>query len=117
MADVFAKALDIAREHWGRLGSADWSDWYHGSPLEQRLGELNDEAWRIWHESKRRLFTHWIAYARQFPERLISADLFRKQRFNLRDQRRQVRACETHRRCGHAMVLEVRRDVFMVGVS
>jgi hypothetical protein len=71
MADVFGQAFGIAREYWDQLGSEDWSDWYHGSPLEKRLGALNDEAWRIWHETENGLFAYWIAYARQFPECLI----------------------------------------------
>jgi hypothetical protein len=71
MAEIFGEALGIAREYWDRLGSEDWSHWYNGSPLEQRLRPLNDKAWKIWHETDRGLFAHWIAYARQFPERLI----------------------------------------------
>ena len=71
MAEVFDKAFAIAQEYWDRLGSEDWSDSYHGSALEESLGAVNDEAWKIWHESERGLFAHWIAYARQFPERLI----------------------------------------------
>jgi hypothetical protein len=71
MAEVFGRAFEIAQEYWEQLGSEDWSDWYNGSPLERRLRPLNNKASRIWHRSDRGLFALWIAYARQFPDRLM----------------------------------------------
>jgi hypothetical protein len=70
LADIFGKALDHARRHWKELGVKDWSKWYHGSALEEALAPLNKQAWAIHQEKPMGLFTYWIDYARQFPERL-----------------------------------------------
>jgi hypothetical protein len=70
LADLFRKAFLLARDFWGELGSEHWSKWYHGSALEKAVTPLNVKAWAILDTKQMGLFSYWLEYARQFPERL-----------------------------------------------
>jgi hypothetical protein len=70
LADLFRQAFVQARRFWGELGSEEWSTWYHGSALEEAVSPLNEMAWAILQTKPMGLFTYWLEYARQFPERV-----------------------------------------------
>lgn len=67
LAIIFRQALNHARAHWDRLGAADWSTWYSGSPLEKLLDPLNSRAWEICDQSRNGILEYWVAYARENP--------------------------------------------------
>jgi hypothetical protein len=67
LASLFRQAFAHAREYWPRLGEADWSEWYHGSPLEQTVDPLNAQAWAICERGWNGILGYWVAYARKNP--------------------------------------------------
>jgi len=67
LAEVFRGAFQLAQDFWIELGSEDWMDWYHGSPLEQAVDPLN-KAWLILAGKKNGIFKYWVDYARSHPE-------------------------------------------------
>jgi len=67
LSALFQSAFSHAREHWHRLGEADWSEWYHGSPLEQAIAPLNTQAWAICDSSWNGILGYWVSYARKNP--------------------------------------------------
>jgi hypothetical protein len=71
MAEIVEGAFQLAQRYWMELGSPNWSKWYHGSPLENALASLTNEAYAIWEKQPLGLFSYWLSYARQYPERLV----------------------------------------------
>ncbi len=71
MAELFDGAFLIVQGYWEELGSENWAEWYHGSPLEQALEPLNREAYGVWESQEWGLFSYWLSYTRQHPERLV----------------------------------------------
>jgi hypothetical protein len=67
LASLFREAFAHARRHWNRLGKADWSEWYHGSSLEQAIDPLNTQAWAICEQSWNGILGYWVTYARNNP--------------------------------------------------
>jgi hypothetical protein len=67
LASLFREAFAHAQEHWQRLGDDNWSEWYHGSSLEQIIDPLNTQAWEICERSWNGILGHWVAYARKNP--------------------------------------------------
>jgi hypothetical protein len=70
LAQVFKEAYQIAMRYWSELGSENWSQWYHGSPLEKAVEPLTDKAWSILEGKKNGIFEYWVDYARRYPERV-----------------------------------------------
>jgi hypothetical protein len=71
MAELFNSAFHLARGYWDELGSENWFNWYHGSALEKAVEPLNHEAYEIRGSQPRGLFSYWLSYARQHPQRLV----------------------------------------------
>mgnify|MGYP001600541983 CR=1 FL=1 len=71
LATIFKESFQIALRYWDKLGAKDWSQWYHGSPLEKEIESLNKQALKILEEKKNGIFEYWVNYARQHPERII----------------------------------------------
>lgn len=84
-AEVFNAAYVAALEHWDRLGSEDWMEWYHGSALETRVEPLNAAMWALvimhltqvkciitWAllDRKWKIMGWWVKYAREHPDLL-----------------------------------------------
>ena len=71
-AEIFEKALALAEPHWGKIGEADFEDWYGKSGLEKSLEPLNKQLWVLCEKSRDYgLMNHWLSYAREYPERLL----------------------------------------------
>jgi hypothetical protein len=70
---VFKEAFRLAVRHWNELGSSDWAQWYHGSPLEEAVMPLNEQARAILKDKKSGIFDYWVDYARKYPERVGAA--------------------------------------------
>ena len=70
LARLFREAFRLALRYWGELGSEGWSEWYHGSPLENAVAPLNDQAWEFLNQHENGLFHYWINYARKHPSRV-----------------------------------------------
>ena len=73
LAAIFRQAFGLARQHWNELGSAEWSRWYHGSPLEQAVEPLNEQAWALLGQHKDGIFHYWVDYARKHPDEVGAA--------------------------------------------
>src|SRR5262245_12720462 len=41
LAKIFNEAFRTAIRHWNDLGARNWTEWYHGSPLEKAMTPLN----------------------------------------------------------------------------
>ena len=74
LAALFREAFRLAEQYWSELGSEDWSEWYHGSPLEKAVDPLNEKAWSILDTKKNGIFAYWIDYARKYPIRIGVTD-------------------------------------------
>jgi hypothetical protein len=70
LAEVFKEAFRLAIRYWSDLGARNWSQWYHGSPLEKAMEPLNQRAWSILEDRKKGIFSYWVEYARKHPERV-----------------------------------------------
>jgi len=70
LAGIFREAFRLAVRHWNDLGSKNWAQWYHGSPLEKAVMPLNERAWAILKGKKNGIFEYWVDYARNYPERI-----------------------------------------------
>jgi hypothetical protein len=70
LADVFKEAFRLAVRYWHELGARNWGQWYHGSPLEKAMAPLNERAWSILKGKKNGIFSYWVEYAREYPERV-----------------------------------------------
>src|SRR6266568_2627521 len=70
LAGVFKEAFRLAVRHWNELGSREWAQWYHGSPLEKAVMPLNERAWAILEDKKSGIFDYRVDYARKYPERV-----------------------------------------------
>lgn len=68
LARIFREAFLIALQHWTELGSENWTEWYHGSPLETAVDDLNKQAWKLLEKHKDGIFHYWTNYARKHPE-------------------------------------------------
>jgi hypothetical protein len=73
LAGIFLEAFRLAVRYWNELGSKDWAQWYHGSPLEKAVMPLNERAWAILKTKKNGIFEYWVDYARKYPERVGAA--------------------------------------------
>lgn len=71
MATIFGNAFSKAILFWEELGQECWSSWYPNSPLEFELEALNKRAWEILEEKEMGLFSYWVEYARNHPERIV----------------------------------------------
>jgi len=70
LAEVFRNAFRLAQQYWTELGAEGWAEWYHGSAFERATEPLTRQAWSILKSRKNGIFTYWIDYARQYPERV-----------------------------------------------
>lgn len=70
LATVFKDALRLAIRYWNELGAKNWTQWYHGSPLEKAMAPLNEQAWAILKGKEKGIFKYWLDYARKYPDRL-----------------------------------------------
>jgi hypothetical protein len=70
LAVIFRAAFSCARRYWKELEADEWMQWYHGSGLEAELDDLNKRAWQILEGRWNGIFSYWVEYARQYPERL-----------------------------------------------
>jgi hypothetical protein len=70
LAGLFRQALAHAKDYWSELGSETWSDWYHGSRLEEAVMPLNERAWALLEDRWNGIFSYWVEYARQHPDRV-----------------------------------------------
>jgi hypothetical protein len=70
LAMIFREALRHALGYWSELGAKNWSEWYHGSPLEKAVEPLNEQAWKLLDKHKNGIFYYWVDYARKNPEGL-----------------------------------------------
>jgi hypothetical protein len=70
LAEVFRAAFELAQDYWIVLGSENWTDWYHGSPLEEAVAPLNEKAWALLDGQKNGIFKYWVEYARKHPDRV-----------------------------------------------
>ncbi len=68
LARLFREAFRLALAYWSELGSEDWSEWYHGSPLEQAVDPLNGQAWEFLNQHEYGIYYYWLNYARKHPE-------------------------------------------------
>lgn len=68
LAKLFREAFRLALKYWDELGSEDWAEWYHGSPLETAIDPLNDQAWNFLERHKDGIFHYWVDYARKNPD-------------------------------------------------
>jgi hypothetical protein len=74
LARIFTEAFRIAQQYWTELGAENWTDWYHGSPLEKATDALTEEACSILKDKKNGIFKYWVDYARRYPERVGAVD-------------------------------------------
>jgi len=70
LAGFFREAFNHALEYWSELGSENWMKWYHGSKLEEAVMPLNRAAWALLKERWNGIFSYWVEYARQHPEKI-----------------------------------------------
>ncbi len=70
LAEVFRAAFELAQDYWMELGSEHWMDWYHGSALEKAVDPLSRRAWAILKPRRNGIFSYWVEYAREHPERV-----------------------------------------------
>jgi len=70
LAGLSRQTFGLAQQYWSELGAANWSEWYHGSPLEKALEPLNEQAWSLLQEKWNGIFSYWVAYTRLQPERM-----------------------------------------------
>jgi len=70
LAEVYQTAFRLTQDYWAELGSEDWGEWYHGSPLEKAMEPLTRRAWSILEGKKNGILKYWIDYARRYPERI-----------------------------------------------
>jgi hypothetical protein len=70
LAGIFREAMNIAQQFWIELGSSEWSSWYSESELEKAMAPINEKAWAVLEAKPNGIFSYWVSYARQFPERL-----------------------------------------------
>jgi hypothetical protein len=73
MAELVSDAFEAAQQFWSELGSPNWHEWYVDSAFEKTVRQLNREAWSICDQLPKGLFSYWLSYARQYPERLVDA--------------------------------------------
>jgi hypothetical protein len=78
LAELFRAAFLLARDFWVELGAENWTEWYHGSPLEPAVTPLTVKAWAILDTKHMGLFSYWLEYARRHPERLQEHSPFRQ---------------------------------------
>jgi hypothetical protein len=69
LAEVFDAASELAGKYWDELGAENWSQWYHGSALEQAMEPFNQRAWAI-QKDQNGILDSWVYYARKHPERV-----------------------------------------------
>jgi hypothetical protein len=74
LAVIFKEAFQIALRYWDELGTKDWPNWYHDSPLEIEIGPLNKQALKLLEGKKNGVFEYWVNYARKHPERTTNAN-------------------------------------------
>jgi len=81
LAALFEQALAIVAPHWDdlcRIASEpgdQWEQWLEESGLDAQLSPLDDELWRLlgqWTGETGGLLHCWVAYARKYPERVVS---------------------------------------------
>jgi hypothetical protein len=70
LAEVFRAAFELAQDYWRELGSENWMDWYHGSPLEEAVAPINEKARALLDGQKNGIFKYWVEYARKHPDRV-----------------------------------------------
>jgi hypothetical protein len=73
MAAIFEDALEHAKCYWSEMGSQNWVEWYPDSPLAKATVSLTNEAYEIWQSQPMGLFSFWLAYARQYPGKLVDS--------------------------------------------
>src|SRR5262249_31252974 len=78
-ATIFDQAFELVVAYWDHIsdlltaGVNEFGKWYHGSPLSEALGPLNQRMWQIAEESTEfRLMRFWLQYARKYPERVAT---------------------------------------------
>lgn len=68
LAGLFREAFRQALDYWDELGRKNWPQWYHGSPLEAAVEDLNAQAWEFLDKHENGIFHYWVEYARKHPE-------------------------------------------------
>lgn len=78
-AEIFLAAWEIAKPFLAEIRSKDWEnqdfhEYLEKTGIQDKVDPLNDRMWTICKEcGERGLMQYWLAYARKYPERCLSA--------------------------------------------